>query len=98
MTKPDPTALKKAFRNKVEKAYRQLETEGKKPTIEAVRQITGGSYSTLCPTVRAVKENREAERQQARALPDMPEDLKEAFEAACQHAYRLADENSVAAQ
>ena len=98
MTKPDREAAQKALLTKVDKAYRELETAGKRPTVDAVRQITGGSYTDLCPAVRTVKERRDAERQQARALPEMPDEVKEVFDAAWRHAYQVADANGAAAQ
>ena len=98
MTKPDREAAKKALLTKVDKAYRELETAGKKPTVDAIRQITGGSYTALCPAVRTVKERRDAERQHARAIPEMPAEVKEVFDAAWRHAYEAADANGAAAQ
>jgi len=94
----DRGTSQKALLKKVEAAYLKIEKDGVKPTVEAVRGIVGGSYSTLCPAVRTVKERLEAERYQADALPDMPDDVKDIFDAAWQRAYRLADETSVAAQ
>ena len=98
ITKPDREAAQKALLTKVDKAYRELETAGKRPTVDAVRQITGGSYTDLCPAVRTVKERRDSERQHARAIPDMPAEVKEVFDAAWRHAYELADANGAAAQ
>lgn len=42
----------------------QLATEGLRPTLEAVRQITGGSYSTISPVLNEWKA-----RQAAKATP-----------------------------
>ena len=98
MTKPDREGAHKALLTKVDKAYRELETAGKRPTVDAVRQITGGSYTALCPAVRTVKERRDAERQHARSIPAVPEGVKEVFDAAWRHAYEAADANGAAAQ
>lgn len=99
MTKgTDRGTSQKALLKKVEAAYLKIEKDGVKPTVEAIRGIIGGSYSTLCPAVRTVKERLEAERYQADVLPDMPDDVKEIFDAAWQRVYMLADANSVAAQ
>jgi chromosome segregation ATPase len=98
MTKPDREAAQKALLTKVDKAYRELETAGKRPTVDAIRQITGGSYTALCPAVRTVKERRDAERQHARAIPEIPAEVKEVFDAAWRHAYQVADANGAAAQ
>ena len=89
---------RKAFLNKVEAAFVNIEKDGGKPTVEAIRGVVGGSYSTLCPAVRTVRDKLEGERHRSEALPDMPDDVSEIFNAAWQHVYRLADANGVAAQ
>ena len=88
----------KAFLNKVETAFLNIKKVGGKPTIEVIRGVVGGSYSTLCPAVRTVRAKLEGERHQSEALPEMPDDMKEIFNAAWQNLYRLAEANSVAAQ
>lgn len=99
MTKSsDRGASKKALLKKVEAAYLQIAKGGVRPTVAAIRDIVGGSYSTICPAVSTVKEKLEAERKQAEAIPDMPDEVKEIFDATWQHVYRLSNENSVAAQ
>lgn len=99
MTKSsDRGASKKALLKKVEAAYLQIAKGGARPTVAAIRDIVGGSYSTICPAVSTVKEKLEAERKQAEAIPGMPDEVKEIFDATWQHVYRLSNENSVAAQ
>lgn len=99
MTKPSDRAnSQKALLKKVEAAYLQIAKGGARPTVAAIRDIVGGSFSTICPAVSTVKEKLEAERKQAEAIPGMPDEVKEIFDATWQHVYRLSNENSVAAQ
>lgn len=92
------TAASEGFLKDVAKAFDALEKAGRKVTVHAIQNATGGSMTKVCPAVRIVRERRETKRREAEAVPDMPEEVREAFEAAWVQTYRLADEDAATAR
>lgn len=95
---PQDTAPSESFLKDVEKAFDTLENAGQKVTVSAIRDATRGSMTKVCPAVRIVRERRETRRLEAEAVPDMPEEVREAFEAAWVQTYRVADDAAAAAR
>jgi len=103
MENPMPKQLNEAklnetFLKDVEKAFNALEKAGQKVTVQAIREQTGGSMTKICPAVRIVRDQRESKRREAEAVPDMPEEVREAFEAAWVQTYRVADTSAADAR
>lgn len=90
--------LNETFLKDVEKAFNALEKAGQKITVQAIREKTGGSMTKICPAVRIVRDQRESKRREAEAVPDMPEEVQEAFEAAWVQTYRVADASAADAR
>lgn len=53
-------------------AAEELKSRGQKPTLDAIREITGGSYSTLGPLLKEWRDQDEARRKE---VPEVPSDL-----------------------
>lgn len=77
---------------RVAKAFDDLDKQGRKATLSAVQEMTGGSFRDVTPAVREVKAAREARLEAARAVPEMPEAVAEAASVLWETAYRLADD------
>ena len=61
-------------------AASRLQADGKKPTMEAIRQeIGGGSFATISPALRKWRESQQQEQLKAVAL-EMPKDVNAIFE------------------
>lgn len=56
-------------------AAEQIAAQGDNPTLEGIRQITGGSYTTISPVLRSWKAAQVEQRD--RAVDPIPEDLAE---------------------
>lgn len=78
---------------RVEKAYLQIEAEkdGKAPTHEEIRKITGGSYRDLGPAIKRVRAGLAERREIAAKTPKMPEEVREKLDAVWQVACQMAD-------
>jgi chromosome segregation ATPase len=99
MPKQTPkVGLKESFLKDVEKAFDTLEKAGQKVTVQAIHDKTGGSMNKVCLAVRIVRERRETKRREAESVPDMPAEVREAFEAAWVQTYRVADASAADAR
>ena len=58
-----------ARRQAVFDAAEELASRGIKPTLESIRDITGGSYSTLGPLLKEWRDQEEAKRSSAPPIP-----------------------------
>jgi chromosome segregation ATPase len=82
----------------VTKAIEDLERKGERPTAEAIRAITKGSFRDLLPAIRQAKAAREETRRALEQVPDMPAEVREVFEAAWSSAWRMADASAAEAR
>ncbi len=65
---------------RIVEAASRLQADGKKPTMEAIRQeIGGGSFATISPALRKWRESQQQEQLKAVAL-EMPKDVNAIFE------------------
>lgn len=92
------TETTKTIDQKVADAISKLEKTGKKPTAQAICQITGGSYRDLLPVIREVKAAREAKLRELEQIPALPEDVQDVFETVWATAWREADASAAEAR
>lgn len=79
--KTDDRQITEAYLKTVDQTVSIIEKEGRNPTVEAVRGEIGGSYSKVCPALRIVRERREEKRRLAETTPDVPDTVRDLFEA-----------------
>lgn len=80
-----------AFEKKIRVAVGELEKAGKRITNANVRELSGGSFREITPTVRAILAEREAREKAESQVPGMPEDVMELTTALWEAAFRAAD-------
>lgn len=96
--KTDERQITEAYLKSVDQTVSIIEKDGRNPTVEAVRGEIGGSYSKVCPALRIVRERREEKRRLAETAPDVPDTVRDLFEAVWSQVYRVADEAAAAAR
>lgn len=98
LKKKDNRNITETYLKIVDQAVDELEKAGLNTTVEAIRGEIGGSYSKICPALRIVRERRNEKHRLAETAPDLPEEVRELFEATWAQTYRVADEAAAAAR
>ncbi|MDV7145939.1 DNA-binding protein [Tropicimonas sp. TH_r6] len=87
-----------ALKKEVAKAISKCEAERLNPSMKAVQQIVGGSYSDLCQAVREVKAEAKAREAANMAVPEMSQAVADLFDSVWTEAFTAADAPAAAAR